>query len=709
MESGYIIIISDDEDEDCIYDVSSNEPPLIMETAIVAQKDSTVSSSKRDEELFVTSFRPAQVLPHARFDCPQHPFTATDDCEHPVPGNELLCEQCFCYICDKLAARCQKWQVSGLCHCNSHKKSDFWNTQRDVSLLGHLAAFKFSLSEVDGHLRQAESMLQTFKMELSAQIASAVSSSRDGVSHDYKSIHKCILDFINKADQQDGRAAAILRLIAVQELLQLVQVGGICAQMWADSNSPAANLMQRLVSSLQKQMVLDVFTSDFRRKLQAFYRTLSFPPQLKSISASMDVRPWDDILLASVLKGQNVDGVRNNRGKKDSLLEEFNIVLLRAERLLDQNRFRELNRYLRVVRTNQPGRLLVLKDYIPLFLCMEGDFDSALTSFFQTCRGPALRISAQQFYFYLRVLDTATVPKLSFGPECKLRITVDKWCPIEGAMPLPRIRLVRFALKVLKRCPASQINSNFWTHLLKFVLVTHQAPNGVPEPSQTFLQEAKNAVHSILNDKSGDLQIPPHFVSTFPDQALLLLVTGALSDMLQSLSLIIPVLCPFERCMWALHWFWENLLPTVQSRVAIVHKIYQELVNRGGKPTSRQIEAVRQVLWPPARLWDQYLQLKDFLPFLLCLEGKTHSALRAFFTDKGPAAHPTPQTFPVYLHLFRTSTVPQMSLTPKGELSGHWGTWKCIKGDCLHANTAFVCLSWCSTWMLLVQLLQDGT
>lgn len=53
---------------------------------------------------------------------------------------------------------------------------------------------------------------------------------------------------------------------------------------------------------------------------------------------SLCVRPWDDVLLISVLKGQNVSGVRKDKGKKDVLIEQISVVLLRTELLQQQHR-----------------------------------------------------------------------------------------------------------------------------------------------------------------------------------------------------------------------------------------------------------------------------------------------------------------------------------------------------------------------------------
>lgn len=56
--------------------------------------------------------------------------------------------------------------------------------------------------------------------------------------------------------------------------------------------------------------------------------------------SSLCVRPWDDVLLVSVLRGQNVSGVRKDKGKKDILIEDFSVILLRSELLQRQCRFR---------------------------------------------------------------------------------------------------------------------------------------------------------------------------------------------------------------------------------------------------------------------------------------------------------------------------------------------------------------------------------
>lgn len=45
-------------------------------------------------------------------------------------------------------------------------------------------------------------------------------------------------------------------------------------------------------------------------------------------------------MLVTVLKGQNVLGVRKDKGKKDVLIEQISVVLLRTEALQQQSRYK---------------------------------------------------------------------------------------------------------------------------------------------------------------------------------------------------------------------------------------------------------------------------------------------------------------------------------------------------------------------------------
>lgn len=134
--------------------------------------------------------------------------------------------------------------------------------------------------------------------------------------------------------------------------------------------------VSRVILSLQRQMVMADFTPEFRQKIQDFYRRFLFPVELKNlrnrclsmrvtataflflssrlatealtpflsfwlVRFSLRVRPWDNILLVTVLKGQNVSGIRKEGKKKDVLIEEISVIFLRSELLQRQKRSKE--------------------------------------------------------------------------------------------------------------------------------------------------------------------------------------------------------------------------------------------------------------------------------------------------------------------------------------------------------------------------------
>ncbi|KAM6941788.1 uncharacterized protein PEZ65_003791 isoform 2-T2 [Lycodopsis pacificus] len=596
VDTGEIIIIlsDDDDEEDCEEDISYSDPSvLIVEVEDMKKSDCVVSPSALDEDLVITFSRRAEVLPHARYDCPLHAFTATE-CEisAPAAGNQLMCDQCFCYICDKLASSCQVWCCCGVCHCNSHKRSDFWNNLRNCSLLGGLQPFNLTLSEIDSHLRHADTMLQSFKQGLSAKFSAFVKgqtleqcgldpSNQRSLVFDYMPVYEFVSSFLNKADKQEGRAAAIMRLGAAEDFVRHFQAFGTYI-----SQSPHANafecipvLLQRVIVSVRRQMVMTDLTPEFIHKLQDFYRRLNFPAELKSVKNGLCVRPWDDVLLVSVLKGQNVTGVRKGKGKKDHLIEQSSIVLLRTELLQRQHRYRELCRYLRVVESDDSQhRLQQVRDLIPFFMCMDGTLTGGLHSLFPSVNAPALRFTPHLFLFYLRLFKTATAPEVVVSQSAELCLSDAAWQPIKDAVPLPHVVLVRFALRVQRCCSAVFTDSQCWTSLLTVV----NTLAAVPEPSPQFLHEAKVVVESILLDQHGsNIQIPRFFQEVYPDQALLLLVTGALYSRILSaaLSPAVPVLKTFTDNMWALRWLWDRLSSSPVRLISFGQEISHEAAN----------------------------------------------------------------------------------------------------------------------------------
>ncbi|XP_038568853.1 uncharacterized protein zgc:112980 [Micropterus salmoides] len=601
--AGEIIILSDDDDvEECLEDdISCSEPSVLIvdvEDKDVKNIDCALSPTALDEDLVVTFSRRAEVLPHARYDCPIYPFTATDCVvDTHVASNQLMCDQCFCYICDKLASTCSLWCKSSVCHCNSHKRSEFWSNLRNIQLLGELNSFNLTLSEIDDHLRHAETMLHSFRQGLSTEFFSFLRgkiTQEDGPSqtnqrvlvYDYTPVYKFVSSFLDEADKQGGRAAAIMRLGAAKEIVKHFQISGNCSLLspMASVEQAKVALMQRVITSLQTQMVLAGFTLEFTHKLQDFYKTYISPAALKGTRDSLCVRPWDDVLLVSVLKGQNVSGVRKDKGKKDVLIEHITVVRLRTEELQRQQRYRELCRYLRVVQTYGSGpSLQQVQDLIPFFKCMEGDLMAALHSLFPLVNAPASRFTPRLFLFYLRIFNTGTAPKLTVShTPAQLCYPDAVWEPIKDAVPLTRTALVRYALGVQKSCSDVFNDSECWTQLLTIVNTPCGSLTALPAPSPQFLQEAKDVVNSILLDKLGlNIQIPRFFQEVYPDQAMLLLVTGALGLRIlnAALSPAIPVLNTFKGNEWALEWLWESLSSSKERLNSFLLEIVQELEN----------------------------------------------------------------------------------------------------------------------------------
>ncbi|KAF6736360.1 hypothetical protein FQA47_009129 [Oryzias melastigma] len=598
-ESREIIILSDDdeEEEDSEKDSENNQSCLIIEDEKITDEflhsDSPVLPSASDEDLVVTFSRRADVLPHARYDCPIHPFTAAD-CETaaPLTSNQLICDQCFCYICDKLASSCAMWTCSGQCHCNGHKKSEFWNNLRNNFLLGELKMFNLSLSEIDSHLRHAEIMLQNFRKEVSTVFSSFIlgkiiqqNSQQHEVIHDYMPVFNFVTSFLNQADKQNIRAAALMNLGAAEVFMKHFQVPGPTGPSpLSNASNAKLVLLQRVIRSMQRLVVVANLPPGFVQKLQNFYQTaIHFPADIKSMKNSLSIRSWDDVLLVSVLKGQNVSGVRKDKGKKTHLAEEMSVVLLRSELLQHQRRYRELCRYLKVVQTDDSARFQKLQDLIPFFLCMQGDLTEAMTSLFPSVNAPACRFSPLLFLVYLRIFQTATAPKLVVSQPEQLSCPNAVWESIKDAAPLKCVELVKFALKAQRCSAAVYTDSHCWTSLLTIV----NSSTAFPQPSPEFLHESRHVVKSVLFDhQNSNVTIPRSFYEVYPHQALLLLVSGALSFRILNGALCpaLPVINTFKDNMWAFRWMFENLSVSKERVQSFYQEVTQEVTNSTGSP-----------------------------------------------------------------------------------------------------------------------------
>uniref|UniRef100_A0A8C5AW66 Uncharacterized protein n=1 Tax=Gadus morhua TaxID=8049 RepID=A0A8C5AW66_GADMO len=168
-----IIILSEDEDPCC--DTALNDSSVLFvevkENGEGFSSELPLSAQALEEDLVVTFSKRAEVLPHARYDCPLYPFTRAEYVKSgPIDSNHQFCEQCFCYVCDKLASEkglSNQLIIYTLCHCNSHQRSGTWSRLRNSADLGHLLAFDFSLSDVDSKLQ----LLGSFRKELQVEFS----------------------------------------------------------------------------------------------------------------------------------------------------------------------------------------------------------------------------------------------------------------------------------------------------------------------------------------------------------------------------------------------------------------------------------------------------------------------------------------------------------------------------------------------------------
>ncbi|KAI4832820.1 hypothetical protein KUCAC02_015764 [Chaenocephalus aceratus] len=535
--TGEIIILSDD-DDDC-EDVED-----------VKRSECAVPPTALDEDLVIT-FSPAALrsfLTHAT----TVPY---------IPSRLQIVRSLFLFpittscVISASATSATSWphRVSGgvtaVCvTATATRRVNFGTTTENCALLGGLKTFNLTLSEVDSHLRNAETMLQSFRQELSTlyhvflkgrvlEECGPSQSRKNCRIFDYTPVYEYVSSFLNKADQQDSRAAAIMMLGATEDFIRHFQVSGTF-------------LLQSPTADAAKARLL------------------------------LNVRPWDDVLLVSVLKGQNVTGFRKDKGKKDFLVEQISVVLLRTELLQRQHRYKELCRYLRVVETDNPLLFQQVQDLIPFFTCMMGDLPSALGSLLPTVNAPASRFTPQLFLFYLLVFQTATAPKLVVLQSSELSFDT-AWEPIKDAVPLTCVTLVRFALRVHRCCPAVYADPQCWASLINVA----NTPKALQGPSPKFLLEAMGFVSSTLQDEYGsNIQIPRFFMEEFPDQALLLLVTGALCLRILDAPLnpAFPVLNAFKENVWALSWLWGTLSSSPERFNSFLLEFSEETENLTG-------------------------------------------------------------------------------------------------------------------------------
>ncbi|KAG7315568.1 hypothetical protein KOW79_020434 [Hemibagrus wyckioides] len=591
-----IIVLSDDEDTGGDHTGAlDNSSILIVEDSDERKDMSSEPSVTVDDDVTITFSRKANVLPHARYDCTVS-FSFTDsNISEAESSNAAYCEQCFCYICDHLASQCKFWTVPGFCHCNAHKRSVYWKSLRDKRIMGYLHELKFNFNpaDMDSDLRRAETSLQEFARNLALKYATFFMAMGNLTQ---QSACACLCHSTNRraADSSlaNGSAAGCGRCYVEHQKFVLYEAMSIVQVLLVDADFPAS----------------------FNKQLQDFFQILPLPPDFRKFRNSLNILSWDDPLLSAVLKGQNVTGVRHVKGRRpESLDEALVVVRTRVLKLQQQNRYRELARYLRVVKSDNAAKLQMMRDWVPLYLCKVGDYARAADSLLSPMYGslcPASRLSPAQFGAYLKIFLSGHAPTgiphpppVEFSPYAQNvpMVQMDPllsstWSLIEGGSNLLKSQeVLKFALRVLSCNAAVFTHAESWTKVLKLANQSSSSPDGscLPEPDYSFLMRTRDIASGILCElhRTSRIQIPKNFQQGYPDQALLLLVTQALAERLlhSQLKPILTVLLTFKSNPWAMRWLFSSLLVQPQTPQDLLCVTLEELVD----PQCRSIMRVQ--------------------------------------------------------------------------------------------------------------------
>ncbi|XP_074820969.1 uncharacterized protein LOC141994637 [Natator depressus] len=582
-----VILISDDE----------AESPLGNSVLLVEPLQKPILEDKAEEivdeecELVVTFCKQGKVMPHARYDCMTHPFERAE-CEtcSPLENNANICDQCYCYICDKLASECQNWTTPSHCHCNAHNKSTFWKDQRGLALAGVLVMFNLELTDIDADLRHGGNLLMKFVHELSVEynkylVGESVSlNSHECFCHPkrgpgqcnvcrqrhmelmyrYSGVFALVTTFLNQAEKENPKAAAVMLLGAAKEIAlhkdpaQNLQNLGVTASL----RMAVPCLMERITTQLQRMLVLCDFPKVLYEKFISFFQTISLPCHCYAFSNSLNVVPWDHGLLTTVLKGQNITGQRTQKGKKVFLWEVLPVIQARVEKMENQGHYKEIVRYLKAVKCNDILGLRKLRDKIPFYLCKSGDFVSAVHSlllpFNNLACCTACRITPFQFEIYLKMFRTGSV---SCGNNFH---DPGEWISIGS--PLKTSVLIKHALKLLYCNLSLYRNPKCWSSLIMVLgSSTTLEKNGhlnavsLKEPPHDFQEMVMSVSCVLLNELKTKVNVSlPSNVFSGPLQieASLILTVQAVQQMLLNdlpyLSSFLEITLAFGNNFWAL-------------------------------------------------------------------------------------------------------------------------------------------------------------
>ncbi|XP_061455964.1 uncharacterized protein LOC133371934 isoform X1 [Rhineura floridana] len=506
-EEGSVILIDESESENSVLLVEDSEEfPL--------QEENT------DEEVIVTFCKRAKVMPHARYDCPTYPFERVE-CEKsfPLGRNVETCSQCHCYICDKLTAECKNWATPSLCHCNAHNKSKYWKDQWNSALTGGLSAFNLELPEIDADVRCGGMLLQKFMGDVSVEYNKYLSG--ESISSDfheclcyqnlapgqcgecrchlpciahrfssYTSVSDLVMAFVDQAEKERPKAEVFMLLGAAREIAlhkDLTPYSRTSGHL-ASPNQAVPCLMSRITGRLQRLLVLNDFPKALYDKLTCFYQSIPLPVHCYTFADSLNFLPWDHGLLTSVLKGQNITGKRKHKRKKECIWEIVPVIEARIERMEDCRQYKELVRYLKVVKCSDSKWIQKWRDKLPFYMCKSGDFAGAAYALFTSYPGngcTARRLSLLQFKVYLKMFCTGQTPS---GRDLE---DSTQWHPV-GA-PLKLHFLLKQIFRLLYSNTSLYTDPKSWSSVI-MAFASHPALGAdgrliaatLKEPSQEF-------------------------------------------------------------------------------------------------------------------------------------------------------------------------------------------------------------------------------